>query len=218
MKEQTVRLVVADRYPIFAQAVQRSFEDVPGFKVVAVCEDGDATLHAVTLYRPEIAIVDIELRGTDALAVLQRVEAMPVPTRVVLIADDLCSSLAVSALRSNVDGIVSKRLRSDTLVECVRKVSAGIQWIDPGVLRSVVDRFIVQAPDRTASTGLTAAEDRIVRLIADGLVNKEIADVLGISEGTVKNHLHNVYVKLGLNGRREVARHAREAGLLTRPS
>ncbi len=209
----TLRLIVGDRYPLLAQGVQHAFEECPEFKVVARCEDGESALRAVRLYRPDVLVIDIDMPGKDGLAVLREIKAMNMTARVVVLAQELSDKQAVQVLRLNVDGIVSKTARPETLIDCVRKVVAGTQWIEPEMLRRLVDRLIVPAPS-PAECALTPAEQKVLRFVAEGLVNKEIADQLHISEGTVKNHLHNVYVKLGITGRREVVKHVREAGLL----
>ncbi len=213
-RTETLRLIVAHRYPLFAHAVQGSFEETEDFKVVALCEDGESTIRAVGLYRPDVVLVDIDIPGKDGLNVLREIKAMNMPTRVVLFTDELAERQAAQALRANVDGIVPKTAKAKTLIECVRKVTAGVQWIEQDVLRQLVDRLIVATPISHGEGCLTPAERKVLEFVAEGLVNKEIADRLQISEGTVKNHLHNVYVKLGISGRREVVRHARETGLL----
>ncbi len=213
-ERETLRLVVADRYPLFAQAVERILGEQREFEVIARCEDGDAALRAVSLYHPDALVIDVDIPGKDGVSVLREIRAMSVATRVVLLAHEMSEAQIIVALRSSVDGIVLKTATPDTLVDCVRKATAGTQWLEPQVLRRLVDRLVVAAPPAQAETVLTRAEQKILHLVGDGLVNKEIAGRLTISEGTVKNHLHNVYVKLGITGRREVVRHAREAGYL----
>jgi two-component system, NarL family, nitrate/nitrite response regulator NarL len=112
-------------------------------------------------------------------------------------------------------GIVLKESSSDALLACVRQVHQGKRWMDPETLA----RGVSGALSRTQGNGLgtaalTAREREVVRLVGEGMRNKEIAERLSISEGTVKIHLHNVYDKLGVDGRLELVLLAQQKGLL----
>ena len=133
----------------------------------------------------------------------------------VLLTAALSDSDAVEGLRLGARGIVLKESPPDTLLECVRHVSRGEQWVDSETMTRALDTIsrresMMSDPSRT----LTARELEIVRMIAQGLRNKAIAERLFISEGTVKIHLHNVYEKLGLDGRLELMLHAQKQGLV----
>jgi len=122
---------------------------------------------------------------------------------------------AMEGLRLGARGIVLKESSPDTLLECVTRVARGERWIDREMRARVEDaparpELIVGDPRRA----LTARETEIVRMITQGLRNKVIAERLSISEGTVKIHLHNVYDKLGLDGRLELMLHAQKQGLV----
>ncbi len=120
----------------------------------------------------------------------------------------------VEAVRLGVKGVVLKEMAPQMLVECVRKVAAGEQWIERRSLTLALDRMLRrEAGFREVSAVLTPREIEIVRLAAQGLRNQAIADRLHISEGTVKVHLHIIYDKLGLNGRLALLRYAEDRGL-----
>jgi DNA-binding NarL/FixJ family response regulator len=120
----------------------------------------------------------------------------------------------VDAVRFNVGGIVLKESASRTLVQCVRTVAGGERWLDQqtihGALESMLRR---EAGLAKASKMLTKREMEIVRMVATGLRNKQIADQLNITEGTVKMHLHSIYDKLKVTGRVELSNYARENDL-----
>jgi DNA-binding NarL/FixJ family response regulator len=122
---------------------------------------------------------------------------------------------ALKALRLGVGGIVLKEMEPQLLVQCVRKVHAGGQWLERHSTSRVLDRLLQrEAGARELAGVLTPREREILRLVAGGLQNKAIAKELFISEGTVKIHLHNIYEKLRLDGRLALLRYAQEKGLV----
>ena len=121
----------------------------------------------------------------------------------------------VEATKLGVTGLVLKESSPDTLLKCVRRVNRGEQWIDRETVthafQTVVGR---ETGSREVAQTLTPREIEIVRMMAEGLRNRAIGERLGISEGTVKVHLHNVYEKLGLDGRLELVLYAQQKGVV----
>lgn len=117
-------------------------------------------------------------------------------------------------MRLGVRGLVLREMAPELLVRCLRQVGAGATWLESRTVTRVLERLLRrEAGEREAAAVLTGREIDLVRSIAQGLRNKEIARELGISEGTVKVHLHNIYQKLGLDGRLALLRYARDKGL-----
>ena len=121
----------------------------------------------------------------------------------------------VEATKLGVTGLVLKESSPETLLKCVRRVNRGERWIDQETItrafQAVVGR---EEAEREVSKTLTPREIEIVKMMAEGLRNRAIGDRLGISEGTVKVHLHNVYEKLGLDGRLELVLYAKQKGVI----
>ena len=134
--------------------------------------------------------------------------------RTVLLTAALKDDEVVQALKLGAMGVVLKESEPGALLECVRRVHRGEQWIDRETLSRAFGRVMMrEAASREAGRTLTPRELEIVRMIAQGLRNKAVAERLSISEGTVKIHLHNIYEKLGVDGRLELVLFAQEKGL-----
>ncbi|HZS34692.1 MAG TPA: response regulator transcription factor [Methylomirabilota bacterium] len=208
-------LVLADDHPIVLDGLERLFTGQADLAVVARCVDGTEALRAVREHRPDVLVLDVRMPGLDGFAILRELRREALPTRVVLLSAELDEDQVLEAMRLGVRGVVLKEMAPRMLVECVRKVVAGEQWIERRSLGRALDRMLRrEAGLREVAALLTAREIEIVRLVAEGLRNQAIAERLHISEGTVKVHLHNIYEKLGVDSRVALTVYAREKGLV----
>ena len=208
------RVLLADDHPIVLDGLESLFRLEPAFEVVARCRDGEAVVEAVARHRPDLLILDVRMPRLDGLEVLRRLAAVPHAPRVLILTAALDDDEVVEAVRLGANGVVLKEMAPRLLVEAARRVAAGGEWLDQGLggrlLRQVLDRG---AERRELERRLTGREQQIVGGVARGLRNGEIARELHIAEGTVKIHLHNIYDKLGLRNRVELALYAKERGL-----
>jgi two-component system, NarL family, nitrate/nitrite response regulator NarL len=210
-----VSLVLADDHPIVLDGLEQLFRAQKDFTVVARCRDGAETLRAVRQHRPDVLLLDIRMPAPDGLQVVRDLQQDGLPTRIVLLTAELDEDDVLEAVRLGVQGVVLKEMAPQMLMECVRKVAAGEQWIERRSLTRALDKMLRrEAGFREVASVLTSREIEIVRLAAQGLRNQAIADRLHISEGTVKVHLHNIYEKLQIDGRVALTRYAQEKGLL----
>lgn len=210
-----IRLLLADDHPIVLDGLEQLFRLEPDFEVVARCRDGEETLRALQVHRPDVLVLDIRMPRTDGLDVLRAIEAGGSLTRVVLLTAALGEEQLVEALRLGVGGVVLKEMAPQLLVEAVREVHAGRRWLDKGSLDRALGRLLQrEEAGREAAETLTPRELEIVRMVASGLRNRAIAEKLFITEGTVKIHLHNIYQKISIDGRLELAVYAQRKGLV----
>ena len=210
-----IRIVIADDHAMVLHGLKRLFDGEAEFEVVACCGNGAEALATVRGGNVDVLLLDIKMPGLSGIDVLRTLSAERLPCLTVLLTAALSDSDAVDGLRLGARGIVLKESSPDTLLECIRRVSRGEQWVDSETMTRALETVarresMMSDPSRT----LTARELEIVRMIAQGLRNKAIAERLFISEGTVKIHLHNVYEKLGLDGRLELMLHAQKQGLV----
>ncbi len=211
----TVHLALADDHPIVLDGLESLFRLEPDFQVVARCINGEETLVAVRRHRPDILILDLRMPRGDGLEILRTLRREKLPTKVVLLAAALEEDEILDALRLGVRGVVLKELAPQLLVECVRKVHAGEQWLEKQLSSRVLETLLRrEAGGRAASSVLTPREIEIVRMVASGLRNRELARRLGVTEGTVKIHLHNIYKKLKVQSRVELVLHAQSNKLV----
>ncbi len=210
-----ITLVLGDDHPIVLSGLENLLRLEKDFNVVAQCHTGDEVLQAVRKYKPDILILDIRMPGKNGLEVLRQIRKETLPTRVVFLTAALDEEEALEAIRLGISGVVLKEMAPKLLIQCIRKVHAGGQWLERSsfghALETVVRR---EAGTREMGGTLTPREVEIVRLLAGGLRNKEIAQRLFISEGTVKIHLHHIFEKLDINSRLALTLFARNKGLI----
>jgi DNA-binding NarL/FixJ family response regulator len=212
-----IRVVLADDHPIVLQGLQALFERHADMVVVDACTNGSSALAAARSLGPDVLVVDLRMSDGGGLEVLRTVAAEQLTCRCVLLTGAISDQEIVEAVKLGLAGLVLKDSAPETLVDCVRRVHDGKQAIDRDTLlrafRNVLDGD-GDGGERGVAAALTQRELDIVRMIAEGLRNKVIADRLGIAEGTVKVHLHNIYEKLHVEGRMELLLAAQQRGLL----
>jgi len=210
-----VRVALADDHVIVLDGLEQLFKLEPEFEVVARSTTADAAVKALQEYKPDVLVLDLAMPGHDGLWVLQRVNELGLQTRTVLLTAHVDEEKLLEAIRLGVSGVVLKEMAPALLMECVRKVHAGEKWLEKQSVARAMDRMLKRESDLDRlSNLLTPREIEIVRLAAEGLRNKEISERLSITEGTVKIHLHNIYEKLGVDGRLELVLCAQEKGLV----
>ena len=210
-----IGLVLVDDHPIILDGLEQLFHLEQDFKVLARCTNGEEALRAVRRHRPDILVLDIRMPGMGGLAVVREMKKEKLLTRVVLLTAALDEHEAMEAIRLGVGGVVLKEMAPQLLVQCIRKVHTGEQWVErrsfSNVLQTLMHR---EAGTRHLAGVLTPREMEVVRYVASGLQNKGIAAKMAISEGTVKIHLHHIYEKLNVGGRLELTLYAQNKGLV----
>jgi len=210
-----IRLVLADDHPLVLQALCLLFDSEKGFEVVAACQSGSEALQAVRELRPDVALLDLQMPGLSGLDVLREITAEHLPTRTVLLTGTIEDAEMHEALRLGVGGVVLKDMPPSSLVQCVKKVHAGGSWLETRSASRVIEKLMrSESGSREAAALLTDREIEIVRMLATGLRNKEIASRLSISSNTVKVHLSHIYAKVEVEGRVALMRYAEEKGLI----
>lgn len=188
-----------------------------GIEVVAEAEDGEAAVAAVLASNPDVLLLDVrmpKLNGVDVLEVLAKQNRLP-PTLLLTTFED--DAALVCGVRAGARGYLLKGVLPETLVEAIRVLAAGGTYLySPPV--SATARTSVKGSwrDNAFDTpeSLTEREREILRLMASGIGNREIADALSLSEGTVKNHISSIFSKLGVTDRTKAVLHAIVKGLV----
>jgi DNA-binding NarL/FixJ family response regulator len=208
MKIPAIRLLLVDDHPVVLAGLEKLFELEPDFKVVGRCTSGEEALGAIQQQKPDVVVLDLSMRGMNGLALLRELNKHQRPPRVVLLTISLSEDQMLEAFRLGVRGMVLKEMAPKLLIDCIRKVHAGERWFEKESLGLALDRLM----GATGAAVLTPRETDIVRMVARS--NKEIATTLSITEGTVKIHLHNIYEKLGVDGRIALMLYAQKQGLV----
>ena len=209
-----IRIVLVDDHPIVLHGLQQLFAGQDDCSVVATCADGSAAVEAVRNLRPDILILDLRMAPMSGLDVLRRIADEHLVCRTIMLTAAVADEEVVQAMQLGAMALILKDASPDRLIDCVRRVHRGEQWIE----RETVTRASSSVLEREAVTSeaeatLTPRELEVVRMVGLGLRNRVIGDRLGISEGTVKVHLHNIYEKFGVDGRLELMLCLRAKGL-----
>jgi DNA-binding NarL/FixJ family response regulator len=214
-----IRIVVADDHPIFRDGLCKLLALEEDFEVVAQAQDGRQVLDVLQQFEPDILLLDLKMPGLDGLATLQRLQVAKNKTRVIVLTASDDKNEFVQAMKLGTSGIVLKQTATELLIKSIRKVHAGEIWLDSHTTAAVIRQFVANdetpppapqaAPPRDRERSpLSQREREIVALVAQGFKNKEMAEKMFISEQTVKNHLHNIFDKLGVSDRLELALYA----------
>ena len=214
----TIRVLVADDQEMVRAGFAMILDAQPDLEVVAQCADGVEALEAARRTRPDVALLDIRMPRLDGLEVTRRLAGPDVaePVRVVVVTTFDLDEYVHAALRHGAVGFLLKDAGPALLVEAVRAAAAGESLISPAITVRLLRQLADRAPTaRPPSEPLTPREVDVVRLVARGLTNAEVARELFVSLGTVKAHLGHIGTKLGARNRVEIAAWAWEAGEVT---
>lgn len=209
-----ITVLLADDHPLVLDGLDALFRQEEDIQVVGRCRTGDDALAAVRSLKPDVVLLDIRMPGKDGMEVLKEIKQQGIPTRPILLTANLREDQLLEATRLGARGVLLKEMAPRLVVECVRKVHAGGSWLEQKTAASLLDRLARNEETLAEiSVLLTPRELEVVRMVAAGLRNKQIAERLFIAEGTVKVHLHNIYDKLELDGRLDLILFAHDKGL-----
>ena len=207
----SIGLVLADRHPAILLGLQSKFAAEPDVTILAACRHASEAIRALEQHCPSVLVLD--LPWSDNLAVFEAAEKSG--TRVVLYPAALDDEQAIETLRYGVVGMVLKDMPLDLLVQCVRKVHAGGRWLETQSAARALERIVQREKSvRELAAILTPREIEVLRLVGNGLRNKEIAAKLGAGEPTIRNHVHSIYTKLQLTERAELITYAHHRHIL----
>ena len=197
------RVLVAEDDPLTLSGISMLL-DKTNFEVVAAVNTGTAALDALPKARPDMLILDNSMPERTGLDVLRTLRHRGDNRSVILLTGGINDQATKEAMQLGVDGIVIKSTAPRDLLTCLETVVQGRRWLDQEVMQRAMQLAMSPDSPRDPLEALSARERAVASLAQRGLRNKEIADELGLTEGTVKVHLHKVFEKLGLRGRTEL--------------
>jgi DNA-binding NarL/FixJ family response regulator len=216
---QPIRLLIADGHPIVLEGLRSVLGHLPNLQVVGEASDGMEAIEKTVSLDPDIVLMELKLPRVDGLTVLRSIQARAARSKVILFSSPENKEEFVEAMKLGCSGILSKDSAITLIEKSIQKVYAGEIWLDSNTTAAVIRQFASPTDFPSAhGTGngkatreraqLSQREREIIILIAQGYKNKEIAEKMFITEQTVKNHLHNVFDKLGVSDRLELALYA----------
>src|SRR5437660_6932756 len=219
-KRQPVRILLADDHPIFRDGLRRLLEAEPDLKVIGEACDGAEAVKMARQLKPDIMLLDLAMPRMPGLEALRELSSGPVSNsvRVILLTAAAEKKQIVEALQLGARGVVLKDSATQLLLKSIHTVMSGEYWVGRESVSNLVQylRNLVQSSGEEARQkkfGLTPRELEIVSAVVAGYSNKEIAEYFKISEDTVKHHLSNIFDKLGVSTRLELALFAVNQGL-----
>jgi len=211
-RSQPVRIMLADDHPIFRDGLRRLLEAEPDLKVIGEACDGAEAVKMARQLKPDVLLLDLAMPRMPGLEALREMSSGPVSSsvRVILLTAAAEKKQIVEALQLGARGVVLKDSATQLLLKSIHTVMAGEYWVGRESVSNLVQylRNLVQSSGEEAKQkkfGLTPRELEIVSAVVAGYSNKEIAEYFKISEDTVKHHLSNIFDKLGVSTRLELA-------------
>jgi DNA-binding NarL/FixJ family response regulator len=206
-----IKVVIADNHVIFRQGLVQLLQSEEDISIAGEAGDGYETLNLVTDKKPDILILDITMPGLDGFEVYEKIKSQGIETKVIFLTMHKDPLIAKRAVQSNAAGYVLKDNAFEDLLYAIRAVYSGGTFISP----SISDKILKESPlKEQAYQTLTVREREILRLIASGLTNKQVAKKLFISVKTVETHRTNIMQKLDIHITADLVRYAIKIGLL----
>ncbi len=204
-----IKVLIADDHPVVRIGLRNMLQADHQMQIVAEAKDGVEALHMVRTYRPDILLLDLAMPKMPGMDALRELTTETTSTRTIVLTGLVDKRQILEALQLGARGVVLKDAVVEHLSACIRAVMQGQYWLEGRPVQNLVqvlrDLAAQTAPPSRKTFGLTGRELEVVTLITEGSTNKHIATTFGISEETVKRHLTNIFNKLGVGNRLELA-------------
>jgi two-component system, NarL family, nitrate/nitrite response regulator NarL len=208
---QPIRVLIADDHPVFRQGLLSIFRNEKEFKIIGEATDGRQALELTQKLSPDILLLDLVMPHLTGLETLRELSGSSAPVRTIVLTASIEKEQVAQALQLGARGILLKDASTDILLKGIRTVMSGQFWVGQDKVTDLVEilRSYMPASDEPKAArktfGLTARELDVVTAIVSGFTNREIAQKFSISEQTVKHHLRNIFDKVGVSNRLELA-------------
>ncbi len=206
-----IRILIADDHPIFRDGLKKLLSLESDLQVIGEAQNGQQAVEMVDKLQPDILLLDLKMPGLNGVAALEQLQNKLKTTRVIVLTASDEEHEIVQVMKLGTSGVVRKQTATELLIKSIRTVAGGEIWLDNRLTAAVMRSFSEPTPtprETQPKTLLSGREREIVALVSQGYRNKEIAEKMFISEQTVKNHLHNIFDKLGVSDRLELALYA----------
>lgn len=201
-----IRVLVADDHLVYRIGIRNLLGSEPGFEVIGEAADGNAAIELFRRLKPDVLLLDLRMPHRNGIEVVRAIRAECRDAHILILTSYQTEEEVFQVLQAGALGYVLKDVGRETLVQAIRAVVAGTRWLAPAIRKQFNDRSLRQQ--------LTAREIEVLKLLARGLTNREIANVYNISASTVKNHLNSLMAKLEVADRTEAVSFCLSRGIL----
>jgi DNA-binding NarL/FixJ family response regulator len=222
MKQDAIRIVLCDDQAIVTEGLQVVLGGITGFEIVGVAQDGAEAVALAERLHPDLVLMDLRMPVLNGIQATRQIRERVPQTKVLVLTTYDEDEWVFDAIRAGADGYLLKDTPREQLIAAIRGTVAGATHVDPQVagklFRQLAQPGSAPAPHSTIGADLTEREREILKLLAAGLPNADIADRLHLSKGTVQNYISNIFVKLDVTDRTQAAVIALRHGLVSGPS
>jgi len=215
----TINLLLCDDQALFREGLRTLLSVQPDFKVVGEAANGEEAVRLSVLLTPDVILMDLRMPVMDGVLATQRIHSVTPKCKVIVLTTFDDDELVFDGLRAGAIGYLLKDVSSDKLFEAIRAADRGEYFLQPSITAKVMAEFsrlsrLAPMPVESMADPLSPRELEILRMVATGASNREIAESLIIAEGTVKNHLTNILSKLNVRDRMQAVLRAKEYGII----
>lgn len=206
-----ISVLIADDHSLIRQGLKQILELEEDIHVVSQASNGDEAVRCAIEHKPDVILMDINMPGSNGLQAIDEIKKRKLDSKIIVLTIHEDREYLFKTLQMGADGYVLKDAEPSVLIEAIRSVFSGQSYIQPNMTTELVKEFnrvTLHEKDKHESNNLTAREIEVLKLIAEGMINKEIARQLYISEKTVKNHVSNIFRKLDVSDRTQAAIYA----------
>jgi DNA-binding NarL/FixJ family response regulator len=211
MMESRISVLIADDHPLFRQGIKQILELENDITVVAQAANGDEAVRLTREHKPDVILMDINMPGSNGLQAIKEIKDENINSKIIVLTIHEDREYLIKTIQMGAEGYVLKDAEPSVLIGAIRSVHQGQSYIQPNMTKELVkefNRLTLHGRERNGENRLTAREREVLKLIAEGMINKEIATKLYISEKTVKNHVSSIFRKLNVSDRTQAAIYA----------
>ncbi len=209
--ESRISVLIADDHPLFRQGIKQILELENDITVVAQAANGDEAVRLTREHKPDVILMDINMPGSNGLQAIKEIKDENINSKIIVLTIHEDREYLIKTIQMGAEGYVLKDAEPSVLIGAIRSVHQGQSYIQPNMTKELVkefNRLTLHGRERNGENRLTAREREVLKLIAEGMINKEIATKLYISEKTVKNHVSSIFRKLNVSDRTQAAIYA----------